>query len=107
MLGIKGIEWYACDEPVIMPKPELVALTGGYRKIPVMQIGADIFCDTQIIIRELERRFPSPSVFVGGDKGLGWGVGVWTDRSIFMNTVTVVFGGMGEARQSHRPRDAP
>jgi glutathione S-transferase len=96
VLGIKGLEWYACDEPVIMPKPELVALTGGYRKIPVMQIGADIYCDTQIIIRELERRFPSPSVFVGGDKGLGWGVGIWTDRSIFMNTVTVVFGGMAD-----------
>lgn len=96
VLGVKGLEWYACDEPVIMPKPDLVALTGGYRKIPVMQIGADIYCDSQIIIRELERRFPSPSVFVGGDKGLGWGVGVWTDRSIFTNMVTVVFGGMTE-----------
>ncbi|MDO8288111.1 MAG: glutathione S-transferase family protein [Parvibaculum sp.] len=96
VLGIKGLEWYACDEPVIMPKPELTALTGGYRKIPVMQIGADIYCDSQIIIRELESRFPSPSVFVGGDKGLGYGIGVWTDRSIFMNTVTVVFGGMAD-----------
>jgi glutathione S-transferase len=96
VLGIKCLEWYACEQPVIMPKPELVALTGGYRKIPVMQIGADIYCDTQIIIRELERRFPSPSVFVGGDRGLGWGVGVWTDRSIFLNTVTVVFGGMAD-----------
>ena len=54
VLGIKGLDWFACDEPVIMPKPELVALTGGYRKIPVMQIGADIYCDTQIIIRGLE-----------------------------------------------------
>jgi glutathione S-transferase len=96
VLGIKGLEWYACDEPVIMPKPELVALTGGYRKIPVMQIGADIYCDTQMIIRELERRFPAPSVFVGGDRGLGWGIGIWTDRSIFLNTVTVVFGGMAD-----------
>jgi len=96
VLGIKGLEWYACDEPVIMPKPDLVALTGGYRKIPVMQIGADIYCDSQIIIRELERRFPSPSVFVGGDKGLGWGLSVWADRSIFTNTVTVVFGGMAD-----------
>ncbi|MBA4210140.1 MAG: glutathione S-transferase family protein, partial [Parvibaculum sp.] len=45
IFGIKGLEWFACDQPVIMPKPELVALTGGYRKIPVMQIGADIYCD--------------------------------------------------------------
>lgn len=92
VLGIKGLEWYACDEPVIMPKPELVALTGGYRKIPVMQIGADIYCDTQIIIRELERRFPTPSVFVGGDKGLGFGVGMWTDRVFFQAAVAIIFG---------------
>ncbi len=93
VLGIKGLEWYACDEPVIMPKPELVALTGGYRKIPVMQIGADIYCDTQIIIRELERRFPKPSVFVGGDRGLGFGVGMWTDRVFFQAAVAIIFGG--------------
>ncbi len=93
VLVIKGLEWYACDEPVIMPKPELVALTGGYRKIPVMQIGADIYCDTQIIIRELERSFPKPSVFVGGDQGLGFGVGMWTDRVFFQAAVAIIFGG--------------
>ncbi|MGB5949199.1 MAG: glutathione S-transferase [Parvibaculum sp.] len=93
VLGLKKLEWHACDEPVIMPKPELVALTGGYRKIPVMQIGADIYCDTQIIIRELERRFPSPSIFVGGDRGLGWGVAMWTDRVFFQAAVAIIFGG--------------
>lgn len=97
VLGIKGLDWFACEEPVIMPKPELVALTGGYRKIPVMQIGADIYCDTQIIIRELERRFPKPSIFVGDDRGLGWGVGLWTDRTFFMAAVAVIFGGVPDA----------
>lgn len=93
VLGLKGLEWFACDEPVIMPKPELVALTGGYRKIPVMQIGADIYCDTQIIIRELEKRFPTPSLFVGGDRGIGWGIGMWTDRVFFQAAVAIIFGG--------------
>lgn len=97
VLGIKGLDWFACEEPVIMPKPELTALTGGYRKIPVMQIGADIYCDTQIIIRELERRFPAPSIFVGGDRGLGWGMGLWTDRSFFMAAVAVIFGNAPDA----------
>lgn len=92
-LGIKGLEWFACDEPVIMPKPELLALTGGYRKIPVMQIGADIYCDTQIILRELERRFPAPTLFPGSDKGLGWGVAMWTDRIFFQAAVAIIFGG--------------
>jgi glutathione S-transferase len=96
-LGIKGLEWYAVEEPVIMPKPELTALTGGYRKIPVMQIGADVYCDSQIILRELERRFPEPSLFVGGDRALGWGMGLWTDRPFFQSAVAVIFGSAGDA----------
>jgi glutathione S-transferase len=93
VLGIKGLEWHACDQPVIMPKPDLIALTGGYRRIPVMQIGADIYCDTQIIIRELERRFPKPSVLTAGDRGIGYGIGFWTDRPLFWAVVGVIFGG--------------
>ena len=92
ILGMKGLEGYACTQPVIMPKPELVALTGGYRRIPVMQIGADIYCDTQTIARELERRFPIPSILVGADRGLGFGLGLWTDRALFQATVTLIFG---------------
>lgn len=90
--GIKGLTWHAVEQPVIMPKPELTALTGGYRKIPVMQIGADIYCDTQIILRELEMRHPTPSLFVGGDRALGWGMGLWTDRALFQAAVAVIFG---------------
>jgi glutathione S-transferase len=96
-LGIKGLEWYAVEQPVIMPKPELTALTGGYRKIPVMQIGADIYCDSQMILRELERRFPACSLFTGGDRALGWGMGFWTDRAFFQSAVAVIFGGGGAA----------
>ncbi|MAB14579.1 glutathione S-transferase family protein [Parvibaculum sp.] len=96
-LGIKGLDWFACDEPVIMPKPELTSLTGGYRKIPVMQIGADIYCDTQIILRELEKRYPAPTLFPGEDKGLGWGLSMWTDRILFQTAVAVIFGGAGDA----------
>lgn len=93
VLGIKGLEWYVCDQPVIMPKPDLTPLTGGYRKIPVMQIGADIYCDTQIIIRELERRFPAPTLFPAGDKGAAWGVSMWADRVFFQAAVAIIFGG--------------
>jgi glutathione S-transferase len=60
-----------------------------------MQIGADIFCDTQIIIRELERRHPSPSVFPHG-KGLPYGLGFWTDRQFFMASVPIIFGEIGD-----------
>ncbi|MGN6516874.1 MAG: glutathione S-transferase family protein [Rhizomicrobium sp.] len=92
--GIKGLSWRAVEQPVIMPKPHLIPLTGGYRKIPVMQIGADIYCDTQIILRELERRYPAPSIFPVRN-GLAYSIGFWADRLFFMASVAVVFGEIG------------
>ncbi|HEX3674263.1 MAG TPA: glutathione S-transferase family protein [Rhizomicrobium sp.] len=92
--GIKGLAWRSVEQPVIMPKPDLIPLTGGYRKIPVMQIGADVFCDTQIILRELERRYPTPSIFPVKN-GLAYGLGFWSDRLFFMPSVGVVFGEIG------------
>ena len=95
-LGIKKLPWAAVDQPVIMPKPELVALTGGYRRIPVMQIGADIYCDSQLIVRELERRFPEPTLFPQGDHGLAHANAMWSDRTIFQAAVAIIFGGLGD-----------
>jgi len=71
-------------------------LTGGYRRTPTMQIGADIYCDTQIIIRELQRRFPAPTLFPLGHAGLPWALGMWTDRTFFQNTVSLVFGTLSD-----------
>jgi glutathione S-transferase len=92
MLGIKGRSWRSVIQPVIMPKPELIPLTGGYRRIPVLQIGADVYCDTQVILAELERRFPDPPVVRPGD----WAVNLWADRLFFQTTVGVVFGQIGD-----------
>ncbi len=39
--GIKGLAWKSVIIPRILPKPDLMPLTGGYRKTPVLQIGAD------------------------------------------------------------------
>src|SRR5947207_2035968 len=61
--GLKGLAWASVELPQIMPKPNLTALTGGYRKTPVLQIGADIYCDSQLIMRELERQYPTPSFY--------------------------------------------
>lgn len=97
IFGLKKIAWRAVEIPVIMPKPDLMPLTGGYRRTPVMQIGADIYCDTQVIIREIERRFPEPTLFPAGNKGVMWSVGMWTDRPFFQSSVAVIFGGIGDA----------
>src|SRR6185369_1531695 len=55
IMGLKRLAWRSVQIPVVMPKPDLTALTGGYRLTPVLQIGADIYCDTRTIARRLER----------------------------------------------------
>ncbi len=90
-LGIKRLHWRSVEIPRIPPKPKLMPLTGGYRRTPVMQIGADIFCDSQCILRELQRRFPEPTFFPGGADGMPWGINRWTD-AMFDQAVRVVLG---------------
>ena len=104
-LGIKQLAWAAVDQPVIMPKPDLLALTGAYRRIPVMQIGADIYCDSVLIVRELERRHPAPSLFPAGQPGMDQALAQWTDRSFFQAAVAVIFGGLGDAVDPAFQRD--
>ena len=91
LLGIKGLTWRSVIQPTIMPKPDLTPLTGGYRRIPVMQIGADVFCDSAVIMAEIERRHPTPRVIHGGD----WAVNLWADRLLFQPTVGIIFGAIG------------
>ena len=68
-LGIKKLAWRSVEHNRLPDRPELFAMTAGYRRIPVMQIGADIYCDSQCILRELERRFPEPTFFPGPRQG--------------------------------------
>jgi len=96
IFGLKNIAWTSVRISRIMPRPDLMPLTGGYRRTPVMQVGADIYCDTQCIMRELERRFPEPSLSPNGFGGLAWGSAMWTDRSFFQNTVNLVFGSLAD-----------
>jgi glutathione S-transferase len=95
-LGIKDLAWSAVDQPVIMPKPDLVPLTGGYRRIPVMQIGADIYCDSQLIVRELERRFPDRPLYPANSVGLANAVEQWCDKALFQSAVVAIFGSIGD-----------
>jgi glutathione S-transferase len=91
MLGLKDLAWSSVQTPNMLPKPDLLPLTGGYRRAPVMQIGADIYCDTQVILAEIERRVPSPPTALG----LGWAVNLWADRLFFGTTVPIIFGEIG------------
>jgi glutathione S-transferase len=93
LFGIKGLSWRGVIQPVIMPKPDLIPLTGGYRRIPVMQIGADVFLDSSSIMAEIERRHPEPRVIGGAD----WAINAWADRVLFQPTVAIIFGAIGGA----------
>ena len=89
--GIKKLSWRSVEIPRVPPKPELMPLTGGYRRTPVMQMGADIYCDTQCILRELQRRFPEPTFYPGGADGLPWAINRWTDV-VFDAAAGVILG---------------
>ena len=92
VLGLKGLDWRSVEIPRLPPKPDLMPLTGGYRLTPVMQVGADVYCDSQCIIRELERRFPEPTLFPEGADGMAWGLSRWTDGPLFRTAIALVFG---------------
>jgi glutathione S-transferase len=89
VFGLKTMAWRSVTIPSWMPKPDLMPLTGGYRKTPVLQIGADIYCDTRIILREIERRCPSPPIFGAGGGEL---IAAWADTALFSDAVGVVLG---------------
>jgi glutathione S-transferase len=94
--GIKGLSWQNVEIPRLPPKPMLTKLTGGYRRTPVMQIGADIYCDSQCVLRELERRFPTPTFFPTSDPALIWSLSRWTDGALFDLAVKIVLGSAGD-----------
>ena len=82
--GLKGLSYKQVLVPIASPKPDLVALTGGYRRAPVMQIGADIYCDSHLILRKLEALHPEPSLFPNHCEGEATALAWWAERYIFM-----------------------
>ncbi len=83
VFGLKNLSWHSVQIPLVMPKPDLTALTGGYRKTPVLQIGADVYCDTRCIAQELEHRYPEKSLFPNASRGLCLALGYWSDVGFF------------------------
>ena len=95
-LRLKNLPSASVDIPPILPKPDLMPLTGGYRRTPVLQIGADIYCDTTIMSVELEQRFPRPPLDPPSHSGLAKMVSAWTNGKWFQTSVGIIFGTIGE-----------
>ncbi|KAL8806925.1 MAG: hypothetical protein Q9182_001054 [Xanthomendoza sp. 2 TL-2023] len=58
-LTLRGIEYAECIQPIALPRGDLSALGVKYRRIPVLSMGRDIYCDTRLILEKLEKKFPS------------------------------------------------
>ena len=91
LLGFKGLSWRSVHISPVMPKPDLTALTGGYRKTPVLQVGADIYCDTALIARRLEQEKAAPALFPQGLELVTQGFAAWADSVVFSHAVALVF----------------
>jgi len=91
LLGFKGLSWRSVKISPVMPKPDLTALTGGYRKTPVLQVGADIYCDTALIARRLEQEKALPAFFPEGQEMITAAFAAWADSVVFQHVVSLVF----------------
>jgi glutathione S-transferase len=83
MLGYKGLPWKSVLVPSIMPKPDLAAITGGYRRVPVMQVGNQVVCDTALMAEVLEHLAPEKPLYPEHAKGLARVLAQWADAQLF------------------------
>ncbi|KAF9426792.1 hypothetical protein BGZ76_002594 [Entomortierella beljakovae] len=76
-LRVKGIPWYSVNTAPLLPRP----------RIPVLQIGNNIYCDTALIIEELERRYPDENATLPSFPGAGLAISnmisTWVDKQLF------------------------
>jgi glutathione S-transferase len=86
ILGLKRLDWRSVEIPMIMPKPDVIALTGGYRKTPLLQVGADVYCDTALIARVLEARQPEPTLYPAAAP-LAPLLAQWADSTLFWSCI--------------------
>ncbi|TGM58722.1 glutathione S-transferase family protein [Leptospira adleri] len=92
-LGYKKATWTSVVTPVTLPKPDQTILTGGYRRAPVLQIGSDIYCDSRLIIEELNRILPEPPISIeNADAASANLFAELVDTDIFLKVAKFVMG---------------
>ena len=95
--GLKGLTWRSVDIPIWPPRPDTVPLTAGYRRVPVLQVGADVYCDTLLILREIDRRCPAPSLYPEGSRALTAALSFWWDTTTFLPAAKLTTSIIGDA----------
>lgn len=90
LLGLCGHPWWSVEIPRVPPKPLLMPLTANYRRTPVLQIGADIYCDSQNIAHTLAERGHSSRVFGSQAPGAVMSLAAWVEQTVFALAVRLV-----------------
>ena len=89
LFGYLDLNWASVIIPAIMPRPHLMPLSGGYRKTPIMQIGANVYCDTAIICRRLAELAADSTLYQHGFASER--VARWADTELFRRVVALDF----------------
>ncbi|WP_374338133.1 glutathione S-transferase family protein [Leeia sp.] len=92
LLGYKQLTWHSVQMPPVLPKPDLMKLTHGYRRAPVLQIGADLYCDSSLIAQELEQRFPTPALASGAPAAQAALLSQLVDVTLFWQGIHLLMG---------------
>jgi len=84
ILGFKQLSWRSVSVPPALPGPGLLGLTGGRRWMPLLQVGADVYCDSALIARRLEAEKASPALFPEGQEFNVAALAAWADGPLFL-----------------------
>ncbi|KAJ7904484.1 hypothetical protein B0H14DRAFT_2327820 [Mycena olivaceomarginata] len=95
VLLLKNIPHEKVNVANVLPRPEITDLLGvTHRRIPILAIGNDIYCDTSLIASALERRFPASqgygTIFPNKKHGGGADTGLIKVRVLFGHGVGLV-----------------
>jgi glutathione S-transferase len=93
-MGLKGVKWNSVERPPWTPRPQLTPMTGGYRRTPILQVGAEFYCDTLHILRTVEKLGTAGTLYPAGQEGLAKAFGWWIEKSSFFNAVCLTIGNM-------------
>lgn len=78
-MGASGVLWRSVDVPAFPPRTDLSRFIGGYRRIPVLQIGAHFFCDTRLAYQALFGGKTDPTALAPVDEDLRR----WAETEVF------------------------
>jgi glutathione S-transferase len=84
MLGHKRLAWGSIEVPMVPPRPVLQRVLGGFRRIPVLQRGADFFCDTRLLPHVLDSVHVEQPLLPPHGHALSLLIAQWAEPRVFV-----------------------